>query len=128
MQNTKKQPHAKCIRFRFVCSLPALDPAADGLQGWVVIKPVTCPDIGGSEIGYNVGVGDSSQVLVKCSGSALQSCSMLCCWPLAAQSIGAGHGPSPGCSGAQVYLVGLKSACATVEYHSRGVLELGDEI
>lgn len=49
------------MRHSHIVQLGALppDPAADGIQRRVIIKPVTCPYVRGTEISDDVLIGDA---------------------------------------------------------------------
>jgi hypothetical protein len=45
-------------------SLPAHNPALHHSQGWIIIKPMTCPQVGSSKISDNVLIGDAAHFLL----------------------------------------------------------------
>jgi hypothetical protein len=45
-------------------SLPTRHPAQHRIQGRIVIKPMTCPQVGSSKISDNVLVSDATQFLL----------------------------------------------------------------
>jgi hypothetical protein len=76
---------------------------------------VTCSQVGGSQVGDDVLVSDTRQFLLQDGVGAFQGCGVRWGGSLAAEGVGASHGPSAGRGGAEVDLVCLEAADTTVD-------------
>lgn len=83
-----------------VGSLPTLDPTPHRIQGWIIVEPMPCPQVGGSEVSNNMLVSGARQFLLQCGVRSFQGGRMLGCRPLATEDVRPSHSPSAHCRGA----------------------------
>lgn len=99
-------------------ALPTLTPALHRIQGRIIIKPMTCPQVRSSKVRNDVVVRDARQFLLERDVCGFEGRPMCRRWSLAAEDVCSSHGPSSGGGGSEVDLVCLEAAGAAVDDYS----------